>query len=265
MPKCSANHANIQRPTRCIVCGEFVCNKCEGRGAPFGCRGARHSENGKTYYGCGRRLAHALCSCGGRRAGAPTLSACLHCDHGDPTLAFSYRDEHPHARNGSAPCEACICGLWSRATCPACHGVGAPNGACICGRLLKAEHAEAAGAERVATDADHALRPYVRSCDFYETACRRGGVVLPDGFCSACFAAKVGEWKTGVAPVAPPTAPHPVAPPTAQALRPRANEADSEPDSADEIARDVETIIRILRKYPAGTISIVDQSAMKPV
>lgn len=209
---CASDHASIRKPTHCKFCGQFVCNTCHGAGMVGGCRGQ---------FGCG------LMVCGGERI-------------------FKYKITHPFVSEGSAPCEACICGIWARKTCVVCHGEGAPNGDCACGRRLKAKHCVV----------DHASLPsrcstceYGNGTHVYAAGARYQHVTHPThpvkGFCNECYQAAISGVKEAkqdrrffFADIPPE--------PTREEM----------PDE-NELYNDIETIISILKKYPPGTLSFV--------
>lgn len=195
------NHEDIRRPTKCRGCGEFICNKCHGEGAPGGCKTEHSPQKGATIFGCGRRVSNQKCPTGAFCSNRK----CRECDHGNPRYRYAYRPEHPNLSGGATPCEACICGIWSRNTCPRCHGEGQIDGLCCCGMLIS---------ERFCPERCKRHIVPIASCDkcFQHSAenstctrCRASGVLYvygkehesheKGGFCRICFLTAVDGWR----------------------------------------------------------------------
>lgn len=183
-------HERIRRPTRCVVCQEFICNQCHGKGAPYGCRTQRGVDGHVVAFGCGKRIGMIMC----RARDAPWHAAsCSVCDRGDPERTFSYRNlEHPGESSGATPCEACICGLGARHTCPKCHGVGQPYGDCICGKRISAKYCpmDCRGTGTCGDVCDASMLGPYRYFGAHIHHHRR-----TRGFCAQCACPRIAEWR----------------------------------------------------------------------
>lgn len=198
------NHSEIRRPTRCRGCGEFVCNKCGGKGEPGGCRTVYNPQTRTAQFGCGRRVSSDMCPSGK----GCTNPRCRQCDHGNERFRYAYRPEHPNISGGPTPCEACICGLWARNTCPRCHGEGQADGFCCCDMLIS---------ERYCPERCKRHSVNVKSCGKCQshsscTRCRSTKRLYAhkkvhideshssdaDGFCKNCYDVAVEAWRISV-------------------------------------------------------------------